>query len=470
MTDRELLSGTDNAWYRMDDRTNRTAITAVVTFEEPIAFETIEEICRERVLPFERFRQRVVERPLWLRPRWEDDETFALENHLHHLALTEPQDDERFQSFVGTLLARPIDLSKPPWEVFLLEGAGNGNALVVRVHHCMADGFALLFLVLWLADDPGSIELPIGDLPAPPEHIDVAFDREAERRSPTATVMGAGGGDDDSRLPSSLRSAWTLAKAGVGLAASGLKLLTMRDEPATPLVGDLGVTKRAAWTEPIDLDRVKAIGRAHDATVNDVLLAATAGALRRHLQARSGAVDPDLRLRATAPVNVKPLEGRTEQLGNYFGLGYVSLPVGTVDVDERLAAITANTGSLRQGTEGVLVYAMLRLLGRLPAPLQDLGLGIVRDKSTAVVTNVPGPTEAFDVAGETVADVMFWVPQSNGIGLGISIFSYDGRVRVGVAADARLLDEPFELADAFEAEIDALAAARPERAPSAAEQ
>jgi WS/DGAT/MGAT family acyltransferase len=240
------------------------------------------------------------------------------------------------------------------------------------------------------------------------------------------------------------------------MATTGLRAVTLPTEPRTSLVGDLGVRKEVAWTDRIDVDRVKAIGRAHDATINDVMLAATAGAFRRYLESNDEPTDRDLR--CTMPVNLKPLEQRSESLGNYFGLGFLELPVSIEDPHERIQSIQANTGALKQGTEAFLFLLLLQICGRGPPTLEKLVLKLFEDKASAVVTNVPGPTEAFSLAGKEVSDVMFWVPQSNGIGIGVSILSYDGDVRVGVTTDRRLVSEPFDLAEAFHAELDAMAA------------
>jgi WS/DGAT/MGAT family acyltransferase len=243
----------------------------------------------------------------------------------------------------------------------------------------------------------------------------------------------------------------------------GYDLLTMPAEPETSLRGDLGATKRAAWTDTVDLAVIKAIGEAHDATVNDVLLAATAGALRRHLDGR-GEQTEGLVLRCTVPVNLAPMADRAGSLGNHFGLAFVELPVGTRDLDDRIAFVRERTDRRRLGVEAFLVYQVLRAAGRTPEAAQRWAMGLFEDTATGIVTNVPGPLDSVEILGSEVSDITFWVPQANDQGLGVSIFSYDGGVRVGVAGDANLLADPGSLTDAFEAEVEALLADLPDAA------
>jgi WS/DGAT/MGAT family acyltransferase len=454
----EPLSGPDNAWRRMGDRTNLMEITGVLVFDDPIDYEDLRDVLEERLLPFKRFRQRIVGRDFGRRPRWQLDPNFDLDSHLHHVSLPEPQDREAFQTYVGDLMSTPIDKTKPLWQFYLVEGVGDGNALVVRIHHSIADGFALLYVMLGLADEPEEIELPIGTMPTPPHHrrSESAKGNGADVDPSPALDPAAEAAPEDRDAKSRLWAAVRAAKRGANMATTGLRAVTLPTEPRTSLVGDLGVRKEVAWTDRIDVDRVKAIGRAHDATINDVMLAATAGAFRRYLESNDEPTDRDLR--CTMPVNLKPLEQRSQSLGNYFGLGFLELPVSIEDPHERIQSIQANTGALKQGTEAFLFLLLLQICGRGPPTLEKLVLKLFEDKASAVVTNVPGPTEAFSLAGKEVSDVMFWVPQSNGIGIGVSILSYDGDVRVGVTTDCGLVSEPFDLAEAFHAELDAMAA------------
>lgn len=465
----EPLSGADNAWRQMGRATNLTSITGVLIFDEPVEYEAFRDRLDDRLRRFDRFEQRVGARGRQIRrPYWEASPAFDVETHVQHVSLPEPQSEAEFERFVGDLMSRPLDERRPLWEAFLVEGVGDGNAAVFRINHSLADGFALLYVLLGLADHPGDIELPVGSIPSPPTADEEATEATPEPSSPTPQPgsdgsvdggSGAGGsGVSDGGGPGPGERLGDVAGA-VGTAAGAVgtawRVLTRDDEPETSLRGELGTAKRAAWTDEIDLDRVKAIGDEHDATVNDVMLSATAGAFRRVLLDRGEDVS-DLELRGSVPVNLKPLEERTESLGNYFGLVFVPLPVGVAGFDDRIRFVTERMDQQTAGVEALLVYLTFVVAGHLPDAAQQWILRQFEDQATAVVTNVPGPVDAFEFAGTEVSDVMFWAPEANDVGISLSIFSYDGGIRVGVAADANLLPDADALSTAMDAEIAAL--------------
>lgn len=451
MPDREPLSGMDNAWRRMGTPSNLMSVTGLLTFEERVGYEEMCDRLAERLLRFDRFGQRIGgQKRRLLRPYWEFVDGFDVHNHVYDLSLPEPADEDCLERFVGTLMSRPLDERRPLWELYLVDnvGPGDGNAAVLRINHSLGDGFALLYVMLGLADNPSELEFPVDGLSAPP--VPGAAERDGNGRDspePTTTTDPM-----DGRSPSGV-----LDTLGTALRAvkAGYNLLTMPDEPQTSLFGTLGQTKRVAWTRRLDLDRVKQVGQAHDATVNDVLLATTAGAFRRVLDDRGEDTD-GLELRCTVPVNLRPMAQRTESLGNFFGLLFLPVPVGTSDLEERLETVAERTDARKAGVEAYLMYKLLAVAGRLPEPVQNLAMRLFEKQATGIVTNVPGPTGPAKFAGTEIEDMIFWVPQANDQGLGISIISYNGGIRVGVAADANLLPEPREMTEAFETELDTL--------------
>jgi diacylglycerol O-acyltransferase len=461
MTDREPISGVDNAWRRIGSVNNLTTITGVLWFDDPITYEELSERLEERLLRFDRFTQRVegTDRP-FRRPYWESIEDFDIETHITHVALPEPQDKATFQRFVSGLMSKPLDECRPLWEAYLIDGAGgdDGNAVAFRINHSIGDGFALMYVLFGLVDDPDSVEMPMGIMPDPPS-VD-AFSEEEDDESPdipepTETPSNPDD-EDDSGLSlfddGPLKTARLAGKA----VTTGWNLLTQDEEAETSLRGTVGTTKRAGWTEEIELDTIRAIGQANDATINDVLLAALTGALRRLLEDRGEGVE-GLELRTTVPVNLKPLDERDASLGNYFGLAFVPIPVGEADLNERIRIIHERMDAQKAGLEALLMYLTLSVGGHTPDMVLDWLLEQFENRATGVVTNVPGPVESVEFAGKEVTDVMFWVPQANDQGIGISIFSYDGSVRVGIAADENLLSDPARLGEAFEQEIESLA-------------
>ena len=466
MGEREPIAGADNAWRRIGTIDNLTTITGVLWFEEAIGYEELCDRLEDRLLRFERFQQRPGGRNrLFRRPYWETVEEFDVETHVQHVALPEPRDTATFQRFVGRMMSRPLDQRRPLWEAYLVEGAGDGNAVAFRINHSVGDGFALMYVLFGLVDNPEEIEFPMGIVPEPPS----ADEFQTEAAADGGTAPGAdpdadapAPGSDAGGEPDRPGTSPTLGGVleSLGLAGSAVKtgwnLLTQADETETSLRGDLGTAKRAGWTDEIDLSTVRAIGSEHDATVNDVLLGALAGAFRRLLADRGEPVE-GRELRVTVPVNLRPMAERDASLGNHFGMAFVPIPVGTPELGERLRLIHDRMSVRRAGIQAYLMYLTMRVGGHAPDVVMEWLMAQFERRATGVVTNVPGPTDAMEFAGREVTDVMFWVPQANDQGLGISIFSYDGAVRLGIAADANLLEDPDELAEAFRVEVEHLA-------------
>ncbi len=488
MPERDQLSGPDNAWRRMGETENLMTITGILWFDEQVSYEQFCERLEDRLLQFDRFTQKIRGQKRRIRrPYWETVEDFDVETHVYDISLPEPADDKAFQEFIGRLMSRPLDERRPLWEAYLIENVdrGDGNAVAFRINHSIGDGFALLYVMLGLVDNPQDIELPIGNIPTPPGFEETKEGEQAADGGTTATAedgqafdnseededesVDYGGqsveqdssesdsGSSPDEMPSLTDGRFGALGAAAGMAKGAFDLATMSEEPATSLRGDLGTRKRAAWTDRIDLERVKEIKRAHDATVNDVLLAVTAGAIRRLLEER-GEDTEGLQLRCTAPVNLKPLSKRDEQLGNAFGLAFIPLPVGVRDLDERIQTVRDQTGIKKIGIEAFLMYKLLDIGGKVPESVQDKVMTHFENKATGIVTNVPGPLNTVDFAGAEVTDMVFWVPQAADQGLGISLLTYDGSVRVGIAGDDNLLSEPDRLVEHFGDEIEMLEA------------
>jgi WS/DGAT/MGAT family acyltransferase len=245
-----------------------------------------------------------------------------------------------------------------------------------------------------------------------------------------------------------------LAREGGDLAAELVHVLAMPDDPPSLLRGALGVSKRVAWAEPLDLGEVKAVSRACDCTVNDVLMAAAAGALRGYIKERGDEVD-GLTIRATVPVNMRPLE-HARKLGNHFGLVYLELPIGEPNPVRRLERVVACMRGLKRSKQPLLAFGLLGALGMAPAAVQDLALDLLSGKASVVATNVPGPQQRLYMAGSPLRDMMFWVPQTGAVGVGISILSYRGRVHFGLIGDAKLIPDPEAVIRRFGSEFDKL--------------
>jgi WS/DGAT/MGAT family acyltransferase len=203
------------------------------------------------------------------------------------------------------------------------------------------------------------------------------------------------------------------------------------------------------------LAEVKAVGKALNCSINDVLLSCVAGAIGAYLKTQGERVKGKV-IRAMVPVNLRPLE-HAYKLGNQFGLAPLVLPIGVDNPVERVYEVRHRMGELKGSMQPLLTFGLLAIAGLLVKPAQDAMLNLFSKKTTAVMTNVPGPTTKLKLCGSTIEETLFWVPQSGTVGLGVSILSYGGGVQFGVVSDSTLCPEPQQIIDQFEPEFAKLA-------------
>lgn len=453
------LSNVDAAWLKMEDPTNLMMVTGVMTFPGKLDYDYFRALIENRLLQFDRFRQRVIRPAMpFTPPYWEFDPLFDLNAHLHRVALPHPRNKMALQEMVSDLMSTSLDFSKPLWHMHVVEGYGDGGALIVRLHHCMADGMALVGVLLALTDlSPGATP------PEPDGHPDsdsaLNRGRDASLRilgQQAASFLDAGVDLGRRTLIEGLESYLNpdrprqLAELSSDYAHAASKLVLRAPDPKTVFKGRLGVAKRAAWSRALPLAEVKAMRRVTGATVNDLMVAAVAGGLRRYLEQHGEEVHD---FRAAVPVNLRA-PSEMGEMGNKFGLVFLDLPVSVVDIKERLDVVRHRMASLKESQEAPVSLDILAGMGLSPQVIQDIVVGIIGAKATTVLTNVPGPPIPLYLAGRRIDSLMFWVPQSGRLGLGISILSYAGNIYVGVATDAGLIPQPDELILAFYAEYD----------------
>ena len=377
---REMLSPVDAAWFHMDTPTNMAMITGVMMFSERLDIWRLKEVVEHRLLQHERFRQRVRQSYLGLRrPSWELDPHFDLNTHIRHIALPEPGDVSTLQSLVGDLMGTPLDPTKPLWQLHVVDNFNGGSALVCRLHHCIADGLALVQVLLAAAD-------------LEPDAPLLAAEDEVQRHSgllgrllkPITTTMSWTTWGAELLVRESLEALvdpsrlLTPAKlAADGMAALG-KLVFMLPDRRTILRGRCGVAKPAVWTAPLPVAEVKAIGNGLGCTVNDVLLAAVSGALGRYLEGRGQETD-ELDIRTMVPVNLRRPEEANE-LGNRFGLVIVSLPVGVRDPLERMAVLKQRMDTIKNTPEALVAFGLLNTMGMTPIQVEKLIIDFSRPR------------------------------------------------------------------------------------------
>jgi diacylglycerol O-acyltransferase len=456
---REPVSSVDLAVLRLEEPTNLMVITGVLTLGRPVELQRLRATLEARLLRHDRFRQRVVNTQLdGGPPYWEEDTRLDLGYHVQQIALPAPGDEAALQDLVSRIVSLPLDPDRPLWQFLLVEPYGPGCAVILRIHHCVGDGQALVQVLLSLTDataDAPSLVPPAVSPAAPPWDRPEAL-RPLRARLRRGRRLGRRLVRRGLRLAAHPSRVLDLAETG-GQTARVIRRLALTVVDGKPaLRGELGVRKRVAWSATIPLDGVKLVGRRLGGTVNDVLLAAASGAMRRYLLARGEAVD-DLDLHAAIPVSLRS-PGAEAELGNRVGVILLPLPVSVADPVERLRVIRRRMDRRKNSPEAPLLGAALSALGSLPAAAEGPVVGYFSSRLTAVITNVAGPCERLYLAGAPVDALMAWVPKTGGMGLGVSFLSYAGDVRVGIISDAGLVPDPEAIVAAFQTEFDALLA------------
>lgn len=456
---RETMSKVDTAWLRMEQPRNLMMINGVIAMERGLKYKQLLKTIDERLLLFSRFRQKVVDGPAGT--FWQEDEDFDIRSHVRRVALPGKADRAELELLVSELASTPLIQSRPLWQFHLVENYQDGPVLIVRIHHCIADGIALVQVFLSLTD------------PSPePRSSAIDPERLKKRRSEESPVfrrlmeparegfdfmvdVGRKALEEGGRvLAEPSRAGHYMNEASAILGELGT-MLALPEDPRTPFKGRLGVSKQAAWAEPLPLADVKAVSKAFSCTVNDVLIASVAGALRRHLLDR-GVTEEDLcDIRATVPVNLRPLDHALE-LGNHFGLVFLSMPLAEPNPLQRLYAVNERMNELKASRQAAVSLGVLAALGMGPSALQQPILDVLSEKATAVLTNVPGPGKPMYLGGVKMREIMFWVPQNGTIGLGISILSYNNQVFFGLMADRRLVPNPNDVIRYFKPEFEKL--------------
>ncbi len=420
----------DGMWLQ-DTPANLMIVNSVFTLDL-MDLETLRRLWLERVVRagdgerYPRFTKRVVTGRRGV--CWQEHTDFDIADHVIEAPNAERIDSrEKLQDYVGEMASKPLPRELPLWQMQLIPELVPGvSAVLFRIHHCMADGIALVPTLFSMMDrDDPAVETFANPRPA---------------------QVGAGKSGRN-------KIAVGLAAAAVGGPVLAGMALAPRDK--SPLHGpECSGTKRVAWTDEIDLGAIKELKNALGATVNDVLMACVAGAFQRYAEAHGGG--PLKRFRVSMPVNVRwPTEPLLME--NRFATVLLKLPVGVRDVRERVRLTKRRMDRLKRSVEPVVMFgAQNILLYTLPSAVGRKLVNFYANKTTCVLTNVPGPPVPLSVGGRKVHGMVFWVPQRDLIGIGVSIFSLAGKLRVGVIADTALLPDPGELVAAFEDEFESL--------------
>jgi diacylglycerol O-acyltransferase / wax synthase len=459
MPNSERMASIDTTWLRMDRPANHMVILGIIKLAGPVDVARIEQTLATRLLAYRRFRQ-TAELGLtgsW----WRDDPGFDIRRHILRVRLPDPAGKAELQGYVAGLAAQPLDRSHPLWQYHIVENFEGGAALIGRIHHAVGDGMALMGVLMSLTDerpdartrrrpppaDAGGSWLswlaPVG------EAVQWGWRTSGDVLRGSAALAS-----DPGKILDALVEGTGAVFDGTGVAAELGWLLFMPEDSRTRFKGPLSGHKRVAWSDPIALPEVRVVGRALGCSVNDMLLAAVSGALNGYLK-QKGDDTAGVEVRALVPINLRP-PTETKDLGNRFGILAVVLPVGLDDPLARLYEVHRRMEELKSSYEPAVTLGLLAALGHAPKLVQDKLFDLLLSRATAVMTNVPGPQKPLYLAGSRIEQIMFWVPQSGDIGMGVSILSFNGQVQFGLITDAALVPDPEAIIDRFRPEFEQL--------------
>jgi WS/DGAT/MGAT family acyltransferase len=464
----DRLSPLDVSFLYFEDRATPMHVGSVAVFQAPdggFDYDRLIELIRDRIAFVPRYRQRI--RPIPGRlanPVWVDDEQFDLGYHVRRSALPRPGSDEQLDELVARIMSRPLDRAHPLWEMYLVEGLSDQRfAVLSKTHHAVVDGTSAVDIA----------QLILDETPEPQDTIPDAWRPVPE---PGWSDLVAGALADTVRRPRSLVDNFRLGIADVGhtagraLGALGGVTAAMRTvarpAPSLPLNGRIGAQRRYA-TADTTLDIYRRIRAAHGGTVNDVVLATVAGALRTWLLTRGEPVRTSTTVRALVPVSIRRPEEKGA-LGNRISSLLVDLPVGEPNPVVRLQQVSYVMQAHRDSGQAVAAEALVGLAGFTPPTLHALAAraasGMSRRVFNLVVTNVPGPQVPLYASGARLVAAYPVVPLAHGQGVSIGVTSYDGGLYYGINADRDSMSDLAVLAQCLVDALDELAGA-PVRSP-----
>jgi WS/DGAT/MGAT family acyltransferase len=452
----ERLGFLDNSFLIAESPTSHMHIAGTATYEAGplrtadggIDVERIRAYVLSRLHRIPRYRQVLVSMPIDGHPAWVDDQHFNVDYHVRHTGLPRPGDDRQLKRLSGRIMSQQLDRSKPLWEMWIVEGLAGGDrfAIITKVHHCMIDGMSSVDLleVLLTPQPTAEIEPPARWIPRPvPSRWDLVRAETMRRaRVPFETVAGLRGMIAEAEDPrSNVRSMLRAVRDTVGIG--------LRRSSDTPLNAPIGPHRRFDWLAMSVAD-VKQVKNRLGGSVNDVVLATVAGAVREFLEQRRVNVE-DLEFRVMAPVSVRSATERGT-LGNRVSAWIVPLPIAERDPKRRVELIAAETSRLKTSKQALGADLLTQAVGWTPSTLLSLGSRMVLRALpfNLVVTNVPGPQMPLYLLGARMLDNYGQVPLTDYLGLGIVLFSYAGTLCWGFTGDWDLLPDLHEFVGATE--------------------
>ncbi|MDQ3729129.1 MAG: wax ester/triacylglycerol synthase family O-acyltransferase [Actinomycetota bacterium] len=433
MSSGDRLTGLDSSFLHLEDGPAHMHVASTTVFEGPAPdIEDFREHLHSRLHLVPRFRQKLKFVPLGQgRPIWIDDPQFNLGYHVRNTALPEPGSEQQLRTLAARIFSQRLDRTKPMWEMWLVDGLEGGRfAIVAKTHHCLVDGVSGVDITTVLFDAaPDTPTLEPEPWVAGPEPSDAEMLGRAliERAvTPAEAIRGARAVFRRPRkvarlVVDGLESVGALARAGVAA-------------PDSPFNVEISPYRRFEWVHS-DLAELKRIKNTVGGTVNDVVVAAVAGALGRFLRAR-GHATADLELKAMVPISVR-LADQHGDLGNKVSAMYATLPVGIEDPAERLRAVSAGMGDLKESKQAVGASLLTELADFAPPTILGQA-GRLQSRQrffNMVVTNVPGPQFPLFLMGHALQAIYPMVPLAKRQVVCFGIMSYNGQVNFGLIGD-----------------------------------
>lgn len=438
----ERMSAVDRAWLEMDGPHNPMVVSAVLDYGRVGDLEAMVKHIVERLLRYRRFHQCVDDSgPA---PVWRDDGDLLMSYHVRIFHLDDDAPAHDVPHAVARELAHPLDRALPLWRLTFFVRADGRVTMLFRAHHALADGIALVGVLMSCTDGAEH-------KPAPLERHADLLERTLARIDTTVAQLKAVGALVFDGVQRRHFIAGHVHEGGEALAAIG-RVLTLPDDNPPALRVPLDGERRVAWTDTLAFAPIRRRAHTLGVKINDLFLAALAGAFGDYLGEAGVDVDPDQNLRISIPVNLRAKNDG--ELGNFFGLVLLDLPIGACDWRKRVTLVGQRMHALKSSSEARAILLALAAAGHLPASWEKSLVNVLAAKAAAVVSNLPGPARKLSVAGNRLESLVFWPPQAGGIGIGVSLFSYAGRVTVGVSADTALIADPARLIALFEAQMD----------------
>ncbi len=454
----DWLSSLDTSFLQLENDTQQMHVGSLLVIDGPgPSYADFGAHVASRLSAVPRYRQRVRRTALDVaRPYWADDPHFSLGYHLRHTAIPSPGSDAQLRALAGRIMSQRLDLDRPLWEMWLVEGLPDGRwAVISKVHHAMIDGVAGHDILETLLDrDPAAPAWP--SRPWQPE--------PAPSRADLVTAAGRWAASAPGRLGSLARRSAAQPDAvlrAAAVRAQGLAAVTRRAaRPTSVLNGPLGPHRIWSWARA-DLGEAKAVKDAWGGTINDVVLAAVAGGFRHYLSERGESVEDDL-VRSLVPVSVRRPD-QHGRLGNQVSAMFADLPVGIADPRERLVAVTRQMEHLKSSGMTVGVQSMVSAADFVPPTLLTLGARVATSVGQRVVntvtTNIPGPQYPLFLAGCRMREMFPYIPIGQAIRISIGIVSYDGALDFAATGDADAVPDLDVLCAGIEASMAELVAA-----------